>query len=141
MLTSARNQFKGTVSAIKAGPVNAEVDISVGSDTIVAIITHESVTSLGLKVGSEVYALVKATWAILAPENGGIRYSTRNRLGGKVAKIVKGMVNSEAVLTLDGGSEMSVIVTNESVANLGLAEGVRTTAMFKATSVILGVPA
>ncbi len=141
MLTSARNQFLGTVSAVKSGPVNAEVDISVGSDTLVAVVTHDSVVNLGLKIGAEVYAMVKASWVILAPENGGVRFSTRNRLCGKVAKVVKGMVNSEVLLTLDGGSEVSAIITNESVAALGLAEGVRACALFKATSVILGVKA
>jgi molybdate transport system regulatory protein len=141
MLTSARNQFQGTVSAIKAGPVNAEVDITVGDDTLAAVVTHDSVVNLGLKIGAEAYAMVKASWVIIAPENGGMRFSTRNRLCGKITQVIKGMVNSEVLLALDGGSEVSAIVTNESVVGLGLAEGVRACALFKATSVILGVKA
>lgn len=142
MLTSARNQFKGTVSAVKSGPVNAEVDISLGGgDMLVAVITHDSVVNLGLKAGAEVYALVKAPWVILAPETGGMRFSTRNRLCGAVAAVTKGAVNSEVTLNLDGGSQVSAIVTNESVDNLGLKPGVRACALFKASSVILGVKA
>ncbi len=140
MLTSARNQFKGTVSAVKFGPVNAEVDIDLGgSDKLVAVITHDSVTNLGLKAGSEVYALVKASWVILAPENGEMRFSTRNRMYGTVAKVTTGAVNSEVTLDLNGGSQLIAIVTNESVAGLGLKEVVRACALFKASSVILGV--
>lgn len=142
MLTSARNQFKGTVSVVKPGPVNAEVDIDLGGgDMLVAVITHDSVVNLGLKAGAEVYALVKAPWIILAPENGEMRYSTRNRLCGVIAQVTKGAVNSEVTLNLDGGSQVSAIVTNESVAGLGLKEGVRSCALFKASSVILGVKA
>lgn len=140
MLTSARNQFKGTVAAVKSGPVNAEVDIDLGGgDKLVAVITHDSVVNLGLKAGSEVYALVKASWVILAPEEGEMRFSTRNRLCGAVAKVTAGPVNSEVILDLDGGSQLAAIVTNESVAGLGLKEGLRTCALFKASSVILGV--
>lgn len=51
MRTSARNHFAGTVSAIKTGAVNDEVTIDiVGGQQIVAIITHESTASLGLKL-------------------------------------------------------------------------------------------
>ena len=52
MKSSARNQLVGTVSAIVAGAVNDEVEISVGGgQRIVATITHGSTARLGLAVG------------------------------------------------------------------------------------------
>lgn len=142
MLTSARNQFKGTVTTIKNGPVNAEVHILLRSgDTLVAIITHESVENLELKPGSEVYALVKAPWVILAPEVANMKFSTRNRLCGTVVRVTKGALNSEVELSLDGDERVNAIVTNESIATLAIKEGARCCALFKASSVILAVPA
>jgi molybdate transport system regulatory protein len=40
---------------------------------------------------------------------------------------------------LDGGVVVLAVVTNESVDTLGLAEGASVVAVFKASSVILGV--
>ncbi|MFA7239223.1 MAG: TOBE domain-containing protein [Sulfuricellaceae bacterium] len=140
MKTSARNQFCGRVSAIQTGPINAEVDIDLnGKGKIVAVITHESVGQLGLKVGGEAWALVKAPWIIVTPDDPTIRLSTRNRLCGTIAKLVEGAVNSEVQIELASGDIVTATITNESVNTLGLAEGARACAVFKANSVIVGV--
>lgn len=142
MKTSARNQFRGKISALKTGPINAEVEITLnGNDKIIAVITHDSVDSLVLKIGGEAWALVKAPWIIITPEDAGIRLSTRNRLCGTIAKLVKGAVNAEVILKLDGGEMLTAIITNESADNLELADGKRACAVFKASSVIVGVTA
>ncbi|MFN3398221.1 MAG: molybdopterin-binding protein [Sulfurimicrobium sp.] len=142
MNTSAHNQFAGQVSAVKTGPVNAEVDLLLpGGETIVAVVTHASVDNLGLKPGVSAVALVKASWIILTAGGSDMKFSTRNRLCGKVSKVVKGMVNTEIMLKIAGGNELSAIITNESVTKLGLKEGVETCAIFKASSVIIGVKA
>ncbi len=62
MKISARNVLKGKVKKIIAGAVNDEVIIQIAGDAeIVSIITRESVKSLGLKEGKEVYAIIKAS--------------------------------------------------------------------------------
>lgn len=64
---SARNQLPGSISAIKPGPVNAEVDIDlVGGEKLAATVTNDSVTSMGLKNGDAVTAVFKAGSVILA---------------------------------------------------------------------------
>ncbi len=69
MKLSARNMLKGTVKQIIAGAVNSEVIIQLaGGETIVSVITKESVESLGLAVGKEVYAVVKASNVMVAVE-------------------------------------------------------------------------
>jgi molybdopterin-binding protein len=67
MKLSARNMIKGKVKQIIPGAVNSEVIIQTnGGETMVSIITKESVESLGLKEGKEVYAVVKATNVMVA---------------------------------------------------------------------------
>lgn len=142
MKSSARNQYFGKITAIRGGSVNAEVEISLnGEDKIAAVITHESLENLGLKIGSEVWALIKASWVILSTEDSDMKISVRNRLRGTVSRLTKGSVNSDVVLTLTGGNTVSAIVTNDSIEQMGLAEGAPACALFKASSVILGVAA
>ncbi|RJG04252.1 TOBE domain-containing protein [Noviherbaspirillum sedimenti] len=141
MKTSARNQFFGRVTALKAGAVNDEVTLEVaGGHSIVAIVTHESTESLGLQPGAEAFALIKSSMVILVTDDEGAKFSARNRLRGTVARVQPGAVNAEVVLELSGGATLAAIVTNESSQALGLAVGQPVTAIFKASSVILGVP-
>ncbi len=67
MKISARNMLKGKVKQINSGAVNSEVIIQTASgETIVSIITKESVKSLGLKKGMDVYAVIKASNVMVA---------------------------------------------------------------------------
>ncbi|RXZ43615.1 TOBE domain-containing protein [Crenobacter cavernae] len=140
MLTSARNQFVGQITAIREGAVNDEIDIALaGGDQLVAVITRESTRSLGLATGGEAIALVKAPWVILANPSSGVKLSTRNRLEGTVSAINHGAVNTEVHIALKGGDALTAIVTQESARELGLVEGGPVVAFFKASHVIVGV--
>jgi molybdate transport system regulatory protein len=142
MKTSARNQFLGTVSQVKAGAVNDEIELDIaGGEKLVAIVTHESTESLGLKLGTEAFALVKSSSVILMTDEDNARFSARNRLTGTISRIQPGAVNTEVVLDLAGGATLAAIVTRDSCDQLALAVGKRATAIFKASSVIIGVPA
>jgi molybdate transport system regulatory protein len=143
MKTSARNQLYGKVSAVQRGTVNDEIAVALpGGQSIVAVVTHESTETLGLVVGAEAVALVKASSVLLVADDGtSDRLSTRNRLRGTVSAVQRGAVNAEVSLTLEGGAVLTSVVTNESVAELGIAEGQALVAAFKASSVILGVTA
>jgi molybdate transport system regulatory protein len=142
MFTSARNQLCGKVTAIQRGAVNDEVEISLpDGQKVVAVLTHSSTESLGLKPGTEAFALIKASWIILLTNTAGIRLSARNQLSGTVEEVTLGAVNAEVTLKLASGDIIAAIVTNESVRNLGLAPGVAASAAFKASSVIVGVKA
>jgi len=62
MEISARNKMKGTIDEITLGSVMAKVKINIGNGNIISsVITIESVADLKLKVGDEVYAIVKST--------------------------------------------------------------------------------
>ncbi|KWN60478.1 TOBE domain-containing protein [Burkholderia ubonensis] len=141
MKTSARNQLFGKVASIRRGAVNDEVALTLpGGQTIVAVVTHESTEALGLQVGADACALIKASWVMLAADDGApVRVSARNQLHGAVETVKGGAVNSEVTLALDGGGTLTAVVTNDSVDALQLAAGRRAIALFKASSVILAV--
>lgn len=72
MNLSARNRLPGTVTEIVKGEAAARVSIQVGDNHMVALITAESADELGLEVGREVTALVKATDVMLLTDDGGL---------------------------------------------------------------------
>ena len=62
MRISARNQFRGTVVSIEQGAVNGIVQIEVAPGLVISSsITNEAIRDLGLEVGGEAVALIKAS--------------------------------------------------------------------------------
>ena len=61
MKISARNVLKGTVVDITKGATTSHVRLDVAGTTVTAAITNEAVDELGLSVGQEAYAVVKAS--------------------------------------------------------------------------------
>lgn len=140
--TSARNQLYGIVAAIARGVVNDEVSIELpGGQRLAATVTRESAEALGLAQGAAVVALVKASSVVLVTGGEGVaaRLSARNQLSGVVNGVRRGEVNAEVTLELPGGIVIAAVVTDASVDALGLDIGVSATAVFKASSVLLGV--
>jgi molybdate transport system regulatory protein len=142
MKTSARNQYVGNVTSVRAGSVNDEVEITVPSGPrIVAVITRESTQSLGLRTNMKAIALVKSSSVLIATDFDGAKVSARNQFPGVIRAVQPGAVNAEVILDLDSGGSIAAIVTQHSAKSLGLAVGTRATAFFKASSVIVAVTA
>ena len=68
MKLSARNQLRGKVVSIRHGEAIANVELDVAGQRLVASITVEAVEELGLREGSEVTAVIKASDVIVAAE-------------------------------------------------------------------------
>jgi molybdopterin-binding protein len=62
---SARNRFPGVVTRVERDRVAAVVEVMAGPHRLVSLLTAESVTELGLKVGDEVVCVVKSTDVIV----------------------------------------------------------------------------
>ena len=136
--TSARNQWVGVVSAIRAGAVNDEVEVMLpGGVPLVATITRESTDHLQLRLQQTVIAMVKAPAVLLATGLDGARVSARNRLDGHVQAVQPGAVNAEVTVGTPTGLEVVAVVTQGSVQALQLAPGLPVTALVKASDVIL----
>jgi molybdopterin-binding protein len=65
---SARNQLSGTVTSFKQGEAIANVVLDVAGQRLVASITVEAVDDLGLREGSQVTAIIKASDVIIATD-------------------------------------------------------------------------
>lgn len=61
MKISARNRLKGRIVEVRKGATTAHVRIDVNGTVVTASITNEAVDELGLAVGQEAYAIVKAS--------------------------------------------------------------------------------
>lgn len=68
MKLSARNQVKGKITEIKDGPVSTEVIIGKNGTMLVSSITTASAKAMDLKVGDEVYAVIKASSVMIAKD-------------------------------------------------------------------------
>lgn len=140
MKVSARNTFAGTVSAITKGAVNAEVTLSLtGGTALTATITNGAIDNLGLKVGSDAYAIIKASSVIIGTDLHDAKVSARNVFCGTITKIIEGPVNTEVDVEIGGGNTVSAVITHDSAQRLELKVGGHACALFKASSVIIGV--
>jgi molybdopterin-binding protein len=72
MRLSTRNRLPGEITEVVKGEAAAKVTLRVGDNHVVALITRESADELGLEVGMQVTALVKATDIMLLTDEGGV---------------------------------------------------------------------
>ncbi|HEY8616215.1 TOBE domain-containing protein [Phenylobacterium sp.] len=112
--TSARNALRGRVSAVREGPVSAEVTLDLAAGVQVrASLTRRSLEDLELAVGRPAIALVKASFVRLAPgDDADLR---DNAIPGRVARREDGEGTSEVTIDIGGGKTL--------VATLGRPEG------------------
>ncbi len=68
MKLSARNQLRGTVTAVKLGTIMSEIAVDVGGQQVVAVITRGSAEELGIKQGVSVTVVIKSTDVMLATD-------------------------------------------------------------------------
>ncbi|MDQ7989384.1 MAG: TOBE domain-containing protein [Candidatus Dactylopiibacterium sp.] len=134
---SARNQFAGPVTSLRAGEVTYEVGLRIDeTNEIVAQVSSECVEQMRLELGRELHAWVNSSAVILMTDDT-LRVSARNQLWGEVARVHVGPVSVEVVLALPSGRSLSALITRESLQELDLRDGMRACAVFKAGSVML----
>jgi molybdopterin-binding protein len=68
MEVSARNVLAGRIKKVKVGNVMTEVVVQAGDKELVATITSGSAKRMKLKVGDQVFAMIKATEVMIAKE-------------------------------------------------------------------------
>ena len=68
---SARNSLRGRIARLTVDGLMAEVQVRIGDQQLVSIITRSSAERLGLKVGDEVFAVMKSTEVMIGKEGVG----------------------------------------------------------------------
>jgi molybdate transport system regulatory protein len=138
MQISARNQISGKVTDLKIGAVNGEVFVKTKSgNNIIATITKDSIENLSLDIGKDVVAIFKAN-AVLISKDLNINISARNKLKGKIQRVISGTVTSEIVVELGHETVVSNI-TLEGEKELDLKVGDKVLLIIKASNIIIGV--
>jgi molybdate transport system regulatory protein len=108
----------------------------------VSLITSDRALKLRLEAGAPAYALVNPSAVIVMTERAdAFRFSARNQLAGHVTTLQAGMENTEVTIALQGGNSLVALISNVSAGELQLTTGKPVRAIFKATSVVLGVAA
>ncbi|MGC4060809.1 MAG: TOBE domain-containing protein [Aquabacterium sp.] len=144
--TSARNQLTGTVTQVRAGTVDALIDLRLPGlagdktgDTLRVSLTTTSLKTLGVGKGMQAMALIKAPSVRVvlpdAPEDPAMHNSLRGRVSGLVAS----PAHTEVHVRLQGGQTLVSKMASADVRAMKLAEGHEVLAQFHDHAVILGV--
>ena len=140
MKISARNQLKGTISAVKEGAVNGVVSVDIGGQVVKCDITMEAIKDLALAEGKPATVVIKATNVLIASGSEPLKnISARNQFVGTISKVKKGAVNGHVGLDIMGGNKITASITNEAIETLGLVEGGQAVAIVKATDVLVAI--
>ncbi|MBL6987213.1 MAG: TOBE domain-containing protein [Methylobacter sp.] len=138
--TSASNQLFGSITAIQAGAVNAEVHVKLkGGEQVIVSIGQASLSDLELTVGIDAILLINSADITLVIDLGSNHFSARNRLSGNVIRIQQNEVNAEVIILLAGGETLVAMITKQSLQSLALMPGMSVWVMFKTNAPILGV--
>ena len=136
MNLSARNKLTGKIIDVNKGAVNGVVKVELPNRMIVtSTISLAAIEELGLEVGKEATAVIKATDVMISTNPQHI--SARNKLTGKVVSVDEGAVNAIVKLQIEEDMIITSTITIEAVKELGLVEGKEATAIVKATSVMI----
>jgi molybdate transport system regulatory protein len=136
---STRNVFQAEVVQVKKWPVDVEVTLRVSAEnSILAVVTNDAASELGLEPGRKALALIKSSFVNLAPVDHAPK-TARNRFPGTVKRRIDAERNSEILLDIGGSKTMTAVVPRQTAEDLGISEGDEAVATFNATNVILAV--
>jgi len=136
---SARNQLKAKVTEIQRGAVESELFLQLhNKESFMAIITNDSLETLDIKVGSEVYAIFKAN-AVVVSTDVKLKKSDRNRFTGTIERISRGNFDAEVVVTLKSSNTICSTMSIDTLDELNLQNGMEVVAFCKPSSIIIGI--
>lgn len=137
MKTSARNQLPGRVSGLsdRGGLVDVTLTLGDGPDTrLLATITPESAETMELRLGSELFALIKAP-AVQVHAAPPAAQPGLNALAGRISGLRPGNTHTGLTLTLSSGHSLHAVIGNTQAADF--AEGRTTWAVFGGDQIVL----
>ncbi|RMS19625.1 DNA-binding domain of ModE / Molybdate-binding domain of ModE [Pseudomonas coronafaciens pv. garcae] len=139
--TSARNQLLGRIVSITQQGHNDQVRLQLADEVFIdAQVTHDSTLSLGLEIGTDAVALIKAGWLELhAP--GAEETNGNNCLTGHIESVIDAENGpSEVRIALPSGQTLCALATPSQLHAQQLKTGASVQARFAASFVLLGIP-
>ncbi len=135
--TSARNQFVGAVAELTDAGGMVDVRLALhGGDELMASITPESSENMGLALGEEVYALIKAPWVAVSTKP--VRASAaRNVWPGTVQGVKKGFSSTQVSVATASGRIVAASMPNAKEGELPLKKSQPIWVSFATDSIIL----
>lgn len=147
---SARNQFRGRVVSINNGDVVGQVIVDTGCGNVISsVITNASIRQLGLRVGSQVVAIIKSTSVMIMSDKSSnsksceecdTMLSARNQFEGRIVELNEGNVVGRVTVDIGCGNIASSVITSASISQLGLKVGSTVKVVIKSTDVMLMTP-
>lgn len=139
MRISAENVLRGKVTEITEGAIEGLVKLDVSGQTITSMISTHAIHEMGLKVGMDAAAIIKAQDVMLTTEQRFV-ISARNQLAGTVVGIEKGAVNG--LVSIEAGEILIISSTNwHMLQEFDIKPGTPVTAVIKASEVMIAVEA
>lgn len=138
MQISARNQISGIVDKIIEGDVNANiVIIPKNGQELFANVSLSTIATLDIKVGEEIIAIFKSSNVLISTDEN-IAISARNKIKGKISSICQNNTNSQVMIDIGEGKNITSIITTGAVKKLALNEGKEVFAFIKSNDVMVG---
>lgn len=139
MKTSARNALRGTVVGLAGDSLTGAVAIRIADETVIrSVITQESVRELGLHVGREVVALIKAPFVVVRPA-GTPPAAACNSIAGTVRRCEISAAHAEAVIAIGGDKTLAATMPAHAAEALGLLPGLPVCAEVDPSHVIIAI--
>lgn len=140
--TSARNKLTGVIESITPGKAHDTVLVDIGSSTeLVAQVLRSSIDELALTPGRRVLAFIDASAVMIGLSKPDNLLSARNQLKGRIERITTYDAGAEVNIRLVAGPIIASQITPDAIDSLGLKTGSDVYAIFKASSVMLGLAA
>lgn len=138
--TSARNMLRGRVQAIKAGGLTSAIAVEISPQaSLVAHVTNQSVTALGLHTGRDILVLIKAYFVRVTGGTEQDAAPDQNRLAGKIKRCEISGDQAEIVVDIGSGKTIAAIMPETAVKKSKLKVGLRAVATFDPQHVIIAV--
>ncbi|MCF5469141.1 TOBE domain-containing protein [Pseudomonas syringae] len=142
--TSARNQLLGRIVSITRQGHHDQVRLQLADEVFIdAQVTHDSTLHLGLEIGTDAVALIKAGWLELHAQSakGAKETNGNNCLTGQIDSVIDAEDGpSEVRITLPSGQTLCALATPQQLHAQQLQTGVTVQARFAASFVLLGIP-
>lgn len=138
--TSSLNQLFGSVTTVRPGAVNAEVDIQLsGNLEIKVTVSLSELHNVGLRAGMDVVLLINCTEVIITPNPDSGCYSASNRLPCTVLRVHFDEINAEISVLLPNDETLTCLITRESAKAMKLIADSSAWVLFKSNAPVIGI--